>query len=186
MRAGVVHRDEAAEPGVTRLGVDLDHREVGAERERRAWRREVGLGLPAPSPSAAERRPSRPTVAGVPATWKRPRVGVEHDVVGRRLEQVGGPLAGERRRSLPVALAIAAPPICTEREPPVRPPDAHQVGVAVDDLDVVDRHARAVGHDHRPGGVVALAERRRTAAHAHAALRRAARRRRTRCPARPP
>ena len=94
MRAGVVDGDEAPETGLPRLGVDLDDGHVGAERERGHGRREVGLGR--------QRRHRRPPPASAqptdrPACRRRGsgRVSVvEHDVGGRRLEQVGGPLAG--------------------------------------------------------------------------------------------
>ena len=60
---------------------------------------------------------------------------------------------------------MAAPPSCTDREPTVSPPERTSVGVAVDHLDLVDRHAGAVGHEHRPRGLVALAVGRGAAAH---------------------
>ena len=101
----------------------------------------------------------------MPATWKRPVAVVEHDVVDGRLQQVGGPLAGRVDQLGRWRSATAAPPSCTERDPTVSPPERTTSVSPWTHLDLVDRHAGAVGHDHRPRGVVALAVRRRAAAH---------------------
>ncbi len=52
------------------------------------------------------------------------------------------------------------PPSCTEREPPGEPTAGHDVGVAVDHVDALHRHAEVVGHEHRPRRAVALPVRR--------------------------
>ena len=46
--AAVVDGDVAEEADVARLGVDLDHRDVGAERERRRALVEVDVGTERP------------------------------------------------------------------------------------------------------------------------------------------
>ena len=90
--AGVVDGDELAEPHVTGLGVDLHHGDVGAERERRHLGHVVGVGrerslLPGdevgPGDGAGRRAGDVEATGAV----------VEHDVVDRRLEEVGRPLA---------------------------------------------------------------------------------------------
>ena len=158
----------AREPGVAGLGVDLDDREVRAERERRHHRREVALRLQ--RLALGRRRSSSPVDDLARACPRRGTRRARCRARRRRAAHSSTSAARSRARStsVPVAASIAAPPICTERDPTVRPPRAHLVGVAVHHLDVVDRHAGALGHHHRPRRVVSLTERRRTAAHADA------------------
>ena len=95
--------------------------------------------------------------------------GVEHDVGDVRLEQLGRPLAGgldEQGRRPGDRGAAELDGAGPDRES--AGPD--EVGVAMDDMDPLQRDARAVGDDHRPRRVVALSERCRSAAHEQVAV----------------
>ncbi len=152
--AGVVDRHVAQQAHGARLDVDLDDRRVGAEGvggrrglehvggvDRLAGRRHH-LG-PA---QAAGRRARHVEGAGR---------GVEHHVVERRLEAVGrdpaGPGDGVDGRT------VDGRPAELQRARAEGPhAGGHPVGVAVDDGDPLQRDARHLGHDHGPGGLVAL------------------------------
>ena len=91
---GVIAGDQALQMHVTGLGVDLDHRDMGAEGERGSAGGEVGereqggVGVE----SGGDVRPSE--VHGGSTGHVEPGgCGVEHDVGHIGLEQVGGPLA---------------------------------------------------------------------------------------------
>ncbi len=76
--AGVVAGDVADEPHLAGVGVDLDDGDVGAERERRAAGREVGLGeqlVDALAGAAAARSAQVRALTGVPATANVPATG---------------------------------------------------------------------------------------------------------------
>ena len=133
-------RRSSTTPG---LGVDLDHRDVGAEGVGRLALVEVELGPQALARSrpgaraAVAPRPSRapPTTARSRARRPTPRPpAVVHDDVGDvRLEQVRGETLGlvdARPRS---SCRCALPPICSEREPIVPPPAGHERGVGLHD-----------------------------------------------------
>ena len=94
-------------------------------------------------------------------------LGVEHDVVSCALEHIGGALTSEVDERARRGVDRRAADLHRARSDG-EAAALHLVGVAVHDLDVVDRHPRALGHHHRPSGVVSLTERRRTAAHADA------------------
>ena len=91
-RAGVVDGDVPAQPHVTRLGVDLDDGDVGAERERRHRRLEVVLGAEA---AVGRRRRGRPSRGCAPACRRR---GTGRSRRARRRRRgpraVRGPLPG--------------------------------------------------------------------------------------------
>ena len=122
--AAVVDRDVAQRLRLAGLDVDLDDRDVGAERERRALLGEVGVdaeaavvlvgvgGELAASDDAGCRAPRR----------RRSRSSSSVDVVGVGLEHPGRDrdrlLAQSRRRPCETAL----PPSWSDREPPVPPP----------------------------------------------------------------
>ena len=159
-RAGVVDGDVLAQPHRTRLCVDLDDGDVGAERKRRhrgledVLDDEVAVGaIGEVVPAEAGRRRAGDVEAAV----------VQHDVADVRLEAVRSPLPGGvdelgGRRGEGGAGELHRP------RPDGQPAGGNGIGVAVDDLDLVDRHAGGVGHDHRPRRVVALPVRRRPAA----------------------
>ncbi len=111
------------------------------------------------SPEAATSSAHDLVTLGVPTTWKRPVRLVELDVVRVGLEQVGGQLRGLLHHLLG-GLVDGHPAGLERLGPEGAHAPGHQVGVAVDDLDVLDRDAQLVGHQHRPGRHVALAVRR--------------------------
>ena len=114
-------RRGAGEPHLAGLGVDLDHGDVGAEREGRALGGEVGRPMSASlGPGGGDLGPGRRRRR---ACRRRGTagVGVEHDVVDVGLEQLGGQLPG-LVDELAEAVGSTEPAICTEREPPVTLP----------------------------------------------------------------
>ena len=129
-------RDVAEQPHLAGLGVDLDHGDVGAERERRARRGEhrgqiervalVGRRDRQLGPRLRDRRRA--------GHVERSRAVVEHDVGGVRLEQLGRHLPRLRhqvdRRLLHGGAALLQRPRA-HRAAAV----GHEVGVAADDLD---------------------------------------------------
>ena len=113
-------RDQALELHAARLGVDLDDGDVRAERER--WRPgvEVLLRGELGEPPLAVRmlrdgRPVQRRNRGA-GDVERPARGIEHDVVGVRLEHVGDE-ARARSSTTSAACAAAAPPICVDLDP---------------------------------------------------------------------
>ena len=78
-RAGVVDGDEPPQLDRAGLRVDLDDRDVGAERERRgsAWKSCSAAQLDEPAVGRRARGELGPgdADAGAPATWKRPAAG---------------------------------------------------------------------------------------------------------------
>ena len=176
-RAGVVDRDVLAQPHRTRLGVDLDDGDVGAERERRHRRVEDVLGGKAAvgavgevAPAEAARRRAGDVEAAV----------LEHDVADVRLEAVCRPLAG-RVDELGGRRGEGGAGELHRARPDGQAAGGNRIGVAVDDLDAVDRHAGGVGDDHRPRRLMALPVRRRPAADQQAAAVERPRPRRTPC-----
>ena len=150
--AAVVDRDEAADLDHRGARVDVDDADVGAERERQVRRVVDGLGVEPrldarraarssrapPSRSPGSSRPAR----GSPLTAQRAGGPRPLEVLGRDLEHRRGddprPLAdlarGERRRR--AAHRRRARPVGAEAV-------GRRVRVAVDDLDVLRRDARA-------------------------------------------
>ena len=165
-RAGVVDRDVLAQAHQAGLGVDLDDGDVRAEGN-------VGIGG-SKTCSAAGRRTG---VLGelVPAEAVRRRAGdveasaVEHDVADVGLEAVRRSLTGGvdevgGRRGEGGTGELHRP------RPDGQAAGRDGIGVAVDDLDAVERHPGGVGDDHRPRGLMALPVRRRPAADQQAAI----------------
>ncbi len=155
-RAGIVDGHQPHESALAGLGIDLDHRELGAERERWPRRLEVRgdherfavaarCGAGQLGPADGLRRCAR----DLQATGHRDeilRVGLE--LVGR---EVSGTLEHRYRGlvhrdtgNLHRARAHRAAP------------GGHHVGVAEHHADVFDRDAESVGDEHRPRGLVAL------------------------------
>ena len=159
--AGVVDCDEAGELDRPGLRVDLDHGEVGAEGEGRPGGVEVGH---------ADQRVGAGGGAGhlVPAHRDGGHAGhveaapavvagvAQHQVVGIGLEQVGGGLPGEVVELAGGVVDGRAGHLHRAGAAGHRP-GGDDVGVAEHDLDLVDGHAEAVGHEHGPGRLVALA-----------------------------
>ena len=122
----------------------------------------------ASGPCSPATRSAQPMLrAGVPATWKRPPSSTTSATAASRTSAARCRAAST---SWADASATAAPPSCTAREPDGEAAGAHEIGVAVDDIDLLDRHARGVGRDHRPGRVMPLAVRRGPAAHEEPAV----------------
>ena len=134
------------------LGVDLDHRDVGAERDRssrcRRSRARGGAGR-ARCPRAAGPGPCDATASSAHDTASGRHAGdlqaavADDDVVRRR------PRAGGRRCCLAWsstsldATNTALPAVCSEREPIVPAPRGHRGGVGVDELDLAPSGCRA-------------------------------------------
>ena len=118
------------------------------------WAPNGKVGHCVASKSSSARQPAGRRVGLASAATSRPRPAdrrraghveaaadlVEHDVVGVGLEQLGGELP-RLVDELLRAWCTAAPPSCSEREPHRAAALGHQVGVAVDDVDLVHRDA---------------------------------------------
>ena len=148
MRAGVVDGDDAARAATWPVSVSTS--------TTATWAPNGNVGAPglksssiASSPGGRRRRArrrARPTTwptAGVPATWKRPRSVVEHDVGGGRPRAASAASSLPARRPRSAALVTAAPPCCSEREPSCRAA-RDEVGVAVTTVDRRPSGCRAV------------------------------------------
>ena len=105
---------------MARLGVDLDHRDVRAERERRSAGVEDLLGAQLVEPSFL---PEARVASSFQESWggraddvERAGLGVEHDVIDARLELFGRELAGPFPTTWRPAPA-ATPPIWVDFEP---------------------------------------------------------------------
>ena len=191
MRPASSTGDHAPQVDTTGLGVDLDHRDVGAERERGRAGREVRL--------PAQTRPRLVVLHGGrrhlgPRAADRRRAGdveravgdVEHDVVGAGLEQVGGDAAwlprprsrrpGRRRNRRPAATATPWS---------LRPRATRSVSPDTTWTRSIGMPVRLL-HDHGERGGVTLAVRRRARVHGCAAVRMDLDRWRTPCPASAP
>ena len=157
----------------------------GRRRGRWAARRSKSSDRRSAGRRARRRRPrAQPTErAGVPATWKRARGPVEHDVVERWPRAGRPPGAGPRRPARPAAPPRAAPAIWT-RAGAAGDPAAGTTSVSPWTTSMRSmRDAGPVADEHRPGGVVALAVGRRAGHDPQRRRRRAARPSRTRPPA---
>ena len=186
----VVDRDVAEQLDLAGLGVDLDDRDVRAERERRLTLVEVeGVrerrlhprrsdSAPGSVRRGGELGPATARVAGTPGDAEPAVVG-QHDVVDVRFEQVRGELARPSRarlRSRGTARsrrsAASASPSCRSRAGRARCRTARRVtrsiGIAEQLLD-----------DHRERRLVTLAVGRRADGRGHAIRRRRPRSRRT-------
>ena len=152
------------------LGVDLDDGDVGAERVASSpgvSKSLLGVEAAAPCPRAARRGRPPPWPARAHGDRRRRRArhaealaGDDLDVVGGGLEQVRGELAGPCRAPRRVALIIALPPTCSEREPIVPMPRGDLAVSDWIDADVVHRDAERPGDELRARRLVALAVRR--------------------------
>ena len=139
--AAVVDRDVADGLHATGVGVDLDHRDVGAERERRPRLHEVVLGDERAGPRRWPWSRSRPTRPPSRARRRRRRFpSAHHDVLGRGLQQVGGeaagPLehrAGRLERGAAAELQRARPAGATAAR--------DERGVGLHEADLLDRDA---------------------------------------------
>ena len=127
--ARVVDGDVAALVDPAGVEVDLDDGDVGAEREAGLALLEVELlahrgrgAVRVPAAVLGRGRHLRPgdTDPVTPFT-ARPAVGLL-DVVDRGLEQVGGDVLGPRPPARSLALWIALPPVCSDRDPSVPAP----------------------------------------------------------------
>ena len=98
---------------------------------------------------------------GVPATWNRPVAVSSTTSAGSASSSSAASEPRPASTSASVAWWTAAPPTCSEREPKVPVALGHQVGVARDHLDVVERDAGQVAGDHGPRRAVPLAVGRR-------------------------
>ena len=158
----VVHRDVADVFDRTGLGVDLDHGDVGTERERGVGTVEVELvgqsgvhALGALAVVVGGRREVAPGHdVGGHAGDVQPALALD-DVVGGCLEQVRGEFFGLVEHGLAGDVECRAGGLQRAR--------AHgagaagdEVGVGLMDRDLVHRHAEHVGDDHRERGDVAL------------------------------
>ena len=163
--ARVVHRNHPVDGDVARLGVQLDDHDVGAERERRPV-----LGVVRQAGQLLIRR----RCDLCPGTGHRRRAGhvegaaftVQHDVSGCRLKQVGGGLAGQVHQLLR-CIGHRRAGYLDGAGPSRGRAGGDDLGVAVEHLDRIQRHAQTVGHDHRPCGVVAGSDRRGTGGGQH-------------------
>ena len=151
--AAVVDRDVAQQLDPAGLAVDLDDRDVRAERERRRARRRSrarARGAPPCSRAGASSSLHRRREVGprqrARGHARRPgaRRSPSDDVVGVRLEQVRGELLGLGQHLVARDLAARCRAICSEREPPVPPPCGMSVGVGLEDRDLLHRHAEHV------------------------------------------
>ena len=127
-RAAVVDGDVAQQSDLAGVGVDLDHGDVGTERERRVALVEVELGQPRclarPSSSARSAQQLAPVERLGRHTGDADRAGrgVDDDVGDIGLEQPGSELAWPCRPAPRWRRWTADPPSCSERDPPVPPP----------------------------------------------------------------
>ena len=158
---GVVDRDHSSQLHRAGLGVDLDDRDVRAERERRLGGLEVGL-------DAQLGRAGRPRPAGAAQLGPRERglrragdveaaaVEVEDHVLGAGLELVGRQLPGlvdQRLRGLAGRGAADLGRLGAVGAGAAR----DGVGVALEHRDLLDRDPEPVGDDLRERRLVALA-----------------------------
>ena len=163
--AAVVDGDVAQHRDAAGLGVDLDDRDVRAERERRVGAVEVELVAQRARLEAVgqlrrvlrRRRRAPPTTTaldGTPATCRPPSpTTMSSGEASSRCAAIC--LA---RSSTPSdATWMALPAVCSEREPSVPEPRGTRDGVGVDERDLVHRDAEHVAGQHRERGVVALA-----------------------------
>ena len=121
--AAVVDEDVAQRLHLAGLDVDLDDRDVGAERERRAVLGVVGVDAEAAVVLVGVRRQlraTRPRTSGTPATPEA--AVVERDVRRRLASSIRAATARALSRISSAALLTALPPSCSDREPPVPPP----------------------------------------------------------------
>ena len=128
--AAVVDRDVAEQLDPPGVAVDLDHRDVRAERERRRAGIEVELVREArlPCSRAGGRRPCTALARSAHDSDARGHARdlqpalTEDDVVGVRLEQCAASCFAWVEHLVARDLAARCRAICSEREPPVPPP----------------------------------------------------------------
>ena len=146
-RARVVAGDEADEADRSGVGIDLDHRHVGPEGERRARSRSIPCRRRAArrtgprDPASPVRSPGCPRRGTCPRRPRhradRPRGG-RHELTGGGQHRVGR-LHDGRAPDLQRARSIVPSP-------------RHRVGVAVDDPHLRRVDPEAVGDQHRERG----------------------------------
>ena len=174
----VVDGDVAQQRHGAGLGVDLDDRDVRAERVRRVGAVEVELVAQRPGlharraawPGRRRRTASSAHVTpfdGTPATCSCPSpTTMSSASASRRWAAICLALAST---SLD-ATCTALPAVCSDREPIVPDAAGHRGGVGVDELDLVHRDAEDVAGEHGERGVVALAVDARADEHARRAV----------------
>ena len=144
-------------PRPPRRGRRTGRSALGAVEHRRQAERVAAAGSPRPSQLAPTswRRPACRRRGSAPASLSSTTSS------GVGLEQLGRDVARLRRRARSDACCTAAPPVLQRPRAHRAAAGGHEVGVAVDDLDVLHRDAGLLGDDHRPRRLVALAVRRR-------------------------
>ncbi|CAB5013544.1 unannotated protein [freshwater metagenome] len=163
--AAVVNRDEPLEVHGSSVEIDLDHRDVRAEREGRLRRAELVLD---PQRSAGLARHVGPGARDRGRTRDvEPRLRtIEHDVIDIGLEQLCGmrlrvfdetPRGQHDGRAARLQRARSAGAV-TPR---------HECRVTVNDLDVGERYAAFVAGEHRKRRVQPLPVRRTAGTHEH-------------------
>ena len=164
----VVHRHHPVNGDVACLGVQFDNHDVGSERERRpvlgvvrqAGQLLVGSGRYL-HPGAGHRRRTGHVEGST--------LAVQHDVSGCSLKQVGGGLTGQVHQLLGGVSHCRAGDLDGPGSSRGGARRDH-LGVSVENLDRIQRHSQTVGHDHRPGGVVAGPDRRGAGGGQHGAV----------------
>ena len=125
----------------------------------------VSAALRPPSAAAAAAMSAHVRVtAGVPATWNAPRSVSSTTSAASASSNPAAICRADSTRASAVTWT-AVPPCWSDRDPIVRRPCGHEVGVAPDHVDLVHRDARVGRRDHRPRGDVTLPVRGRARVH---------------------
>ena len=170
--SGVIHRDVTQQVHLAGLGVDLDDGQVGAKRERRTGRGEVDFGEERVPVLRRRRRELGPTARHRRRTH-HVEVSlrfVEHDVLTVRFQEAGREVLGLFDDVHRCLIDRGAPDLQRTRAHGAGAA-RHDVGVAVDNFNVLDRNSELLGDEHRPRRHVPLSVRRGSRAHDHLAVR---------------